>query len=96
MSGIFMLMGLFLLFICAVLYLMPNLEILNFVAYGTDQTQRKVNRVCPVAPTGFRVYGSILLSSGAARACGVALFPKHYFYTGFGRVDSCRSYPFRR
>jgi hypothetical protein len=48
MSGIFMLIGLFLLFICAVLYLMPNSKILNFVAYGTDQTQRKINRYASV------------------------------------------------
>jgi hypothetical protein len=48
MSGIFMLIGLFLLFICAVLYLMPNSKILNFVAYSTDQTQRKINRYASV------------------------------------------------
>jgi hypothetical protein len=36
MSEIFLLIGLVLLFLCAVLYLMPNLKILNFEAYGTD------------------------------------------------------------
>ena len=48
MSEIFLLIGLLLLCICAVLYLIPNLKILNFVAYGTDQTPRKINRYASV------------------------------------------------
>ena len=48
MSEIFLLIGLLLLCVCAVLYLMPNLKILNFVAYGTDQTERKINRYASV------------------------------------------------
>lgn len=48
MSDIFLLIGLLLLSICAVLYLMPNLKILNFVDYGTDTTAGMINRYASV------------------------------------------------
>jgi hypothetical protein len=41
MPEIFLLIGLLLLSICAVLYFMPNVKILNFIDYGSDQTAGK-------------------------------------------------------
>lgn len=48
MTEIFLLIGLLLLSICAVLYFMPNLKILNFVDYGTDQMTGKINRYASI------------------------------------------------
>jgi hypothetical protein len=44
MPEIFLFIGLLLLSISALLYLMPNRKILNFVNYDTDQTTGTINR----------------------------------------------------
>ena len=44
MSGIFLLIALILLLMAAVLYSMPNLRILNFVAYDSASSVIRINR----------------------------------------------------
>ena len=48
MSEVFLLIGVLLISISALLYFMPNLKMLNFVHYGSAQTARQINRYASV------------------------------------------------
>jgi hypothetical protein len=77
MPEIFLLIGLLLLSICMVLYFMPNLKILNFIDYGSDQTAGKINRYASVRlllPTVVFIAGSFFAQARPELAVAL-LFP---------------------